>query len=629
MMKKILAVVIVAAAITLADLHGKWAPNQGQINGSSINDIIPHHQKPGVWYVVLYNDNDSESSVFVTRDGGKSYEPVHFPSNLQEYSSIAVLKGSFACPEADGDNLYALAWGTNSAGGDWLILRSSDAGKTWFFRNAVNIGDSTEDDPVDLIASPDGSKIFCIEGRNERCSSDSYHTLVSIDDGQTFLYPAGSGNSSTPMELIFSMDPNIVYMNNGLLFKSVDGGLTWERTGNFGIISADVAPDSPEILYALYSEDYKPSRLNISTDGGKTWQDRHQNLWEYSSNYNKCSIVSPDSNPGTIYIYSNSLSQAAGIIRTQDNGGSWYPMTNGIPAGYGYQKLVPDPFNPGRPWLFCGKYLYHWVPENQAPMISLAGWDPAAIRKTSGGTSTLWARVIDPDGPMDIRQVDLIYAGLPTGIQLYDDGEHDDLEPQDGFWGITFDLKPDTVPEGMYLFEISATDFAGNQSSIWPYLNIGTMWQWDQERTEAENDWVRLRRHESGDSPAGFISGGYPWDNYSRENSPDIVLAGWTFTPQNTCGSLIVNFAALVLDPQGSNNLNSVEFFADGYPKGVSLLTPARNTSYNIGYCGLPGFYGLNLTIGHPIPPGNYLLELSASDIDGFRSALWPYLTVY
>ena len=578
-----------------------------------------------------------EISFYITRDDGISWEPVSFVPEHSQYDHYYITTSTFACSPDNCDHLYVMATG-NTLDDPYnykpSLLASHDRGVTWTQKDTEIFYDQETGGGTlyDLIVSPDESKLFLILSRSAGCSGPYYSLYLSIDGGLTFNAPVDLSYNYTPVKLIFTCDPNRVYLLSSSLYRSSDGGLTWEPKPIDSSFFADCVADieNPDTLYSLQTSRTKGNRWCISHDAGETWQALDHNLWEYTGSFDHCELISTTADPSTLYIYNNHSSSyaCAKLLRTRDNGQSWYPMTEGFPSDPVDKELVPDPRKTNRPWLHQGKYLYHWEPENQAPFIPLAGWKPAAIRKTVGGPATLWARVVDADGLRDIRSVDLMYSGMNTGIQLFDDGQHDDLNPQDGFWGVTFDIPPDSVSEGRYLFEIQAVDYAGNTSSVWPYLTVGNIWQWENEQTGSSGS-SPLQIDTWNDASVSSGSGEDPWFHYSPDQSPAISLAGWTYTPKNSWVVMTVNYAALVLDPQDQTLISAVEFYSQGYPTGLVLNSSSYYHAEELCYGDIPGFFSYGLRISDAVSPGSYLMELSAVNENGFRSALWPYLTVY
>ncbi len=75
-------------------------------------------------------------------------------------------------------------------------------------------------------------------------------------------------------------------------------------------------------------------------------------------------------------------------------------------------------------------------------------------------------------GDLPIAEVEIYYQGLPTGVLLHDDGQHGDFDSGNGLFGLTFYIEPGMLAPGHYPFQLRATDIAGRQSDLWPYLTI-------------------------------------------------------------------------------------------------------------------------------------------------------------
>ncbi len=101
------------------------------------------------------------------------------------------------------------------------------------------------------------------------------------------------------------------------------------------------------------------------------------------------------------------------------------------------------------------------------PKLLLGGYWDTSVKFSEDGTLTLLAFVTDVDG--DLESVELCYDGIDTGLELTDEGFFGD---NDGFYGITIDLQKEMLPTALYRLEIIAKDEAGNESKMWPYLNL-------------------------------------------------------------------------------------------------------------------------------------------------------------
>jgi len=108
----------------------------------------------------------------------------------------------------------------------------------------------------------------------------------------------------------------------------------------------------------------------------------------------------------------------------------------------------------------------------QPPYIMLAGYYNTDVTSADGGTFTMIAYVMDPEGQQDISQVELYYGGTATGVMLADDGTQGDFGAGDQVYGLTVPIAPGVLPAGSYTLELVATDLSGNQSDMWPYLTV-------------------------------------------------------------------------------------------------------------------------------------------------------------
>ncbi len=115
-------------------------------------------------------------------------------------------------------------------------------------------------------------------------------------------------------------------------------------------------------------------------------------------------------------------------------------------------------------------YSYNDYQQGTSPQIWMAGTMDYVNSYLGGGTFQLTAFVFDPDN--DISEVQLYYAGNPTGVFLLDDGSQNDFAPSDNIYGLNVQIPNESLPVGQYVLEIVATDSQGNTSEIWPYLVI-------------------------------------------------------------------------------------------------------------------------------------------------------------
>jgi len=91
---------------------------------------------------------------------------------------------------------------------------------------------------------------------------------------------------------------------------------------------------------------------------------------------------------------------------------------------------------------------------------------------TSGGVVRIEALVDDLDGVDDVETVKVYVDGYATGLCLRNDGMDGDGAPEDKVFTYQIFLGSDVFASGRYLYELKAFDRAGNESNMWPYLEI-------------------------------------------------------------------------------------------------------------------------------------------------------------
>ncbi|MBN2209392.1 MAG: PQQ-like beta-propeller repeat protein [Candidatus Coatesbacteria bacterium] len=106
------------------------------------------------------------------------------------------------------------------------------------------------------------------------------------------------------------------------------------------------------------------------------------------------------------------------------------------------------------------------------PIIVAAGYTYSHLG-TSGGVVRLEALVDDPDGIQDVERVEVYMEGRPIGLCLNNEGEQGDSEAGDAVFTFQIFLGGGLFASGDYLYELVAFDTAGNESDLWPYLEIG------------------------------------------------------------------------------------------------------------------------------------------------------------
>ncbi|MBX2872615.1 MAG: glycosyl hydrolase [Saprospiraceae bacterium] len=259
----------------------EWFPvTDGQVTSSSVGAVAVAETNPDVVYigmgeVQLRGSITQGDGVYKTTDGGKTWRHM----GLKETQAIARIR----VHPTDPNTVYVAAlghpYGDNEERG---VFRSTDGGNTW--KKVLYVSDQAG--AVDLIIDRTNPKVLYAStwqvyrkawkmwGGGPDC-----RLFKSVDGGDNWIdLTKNPGMPEGPIGKIgvtvSPADPMrvwaIVEANEGGVFRSDDGGWTWERTNSerklrqrafyYSRIYAD--PWDKDIVYCLNTGFYK------STDGG-------------------------------------------------------------------------------------------------------------------------------------------------------------------------------------------------------------------------------------------------------------------------------------------------------------------------------------------------------------------------
>ena len=241
-------------------------------------------------------------------------------------------------------------WSTNKHRG---VYRSVNGGKTW--EHVLYVDDHTGAN--DIVISPTNPNILYasvwennpgINGKNSGVyrSTDGGKTWTKSDNG----FPTDEGKGRIGLA-VSQTNPNKVYAfmdhrNKGEekgaaeIYRSVDGGLTWQKTHEqelmflsvvgWYFVDIYVAPDNDEEIFAL------GVRLAHSTDGGKTFSFIGGDVYHLFPSaadplhLDQCELWINPQNPNHL-----ALGNDGGFYVSYDKGLNWIHYNN-IPAGEFY-----------------------------------------------------------------------------------------------------------------------------------------------------------------------------------------------------------------------------------------------------------------------------------------------------
>ncbi len=193
-------------------------------------------------------------------------------------------------------------------------------------------------------------------------------------------------------------NPDIIHLTGNYgYYRSDDGGINWVRK-KMGIASAvALNPVDPSIVYIGRHND----GVYRSTDGGDNWERLSNGL--PSSGVNRILITICASNPDVLYTAMSTGSSVYGTYRTSDGGDTWIELTNtpnfATPQAWYDMYIAVDPTNENT--VYCG---------GVSPIYAVAG----IIKSTDGGAS--WTEIsAGPQGGQTHPDHHFMAFG-PTGI---------------------------------------------------------------------------------------------------------------------------------------------------------------------------------------------------------------------
>jgi len=281
--------------------------------------IDPIH--PGTLYT------GAGGGVFKSADSGARWRnlvtfPLHFPYSGRgtPFDTVTVaLAVNFLNPNV----VYAGVLGLGGCGGDRNIFKSTDGGATWAGLvplSGCSFGGLMLMDPTDpntLYACESGFAVY--PSLDKTTDGGASWSFTSFDADITAL----AIDPANPTTLYAATRDDGLGGSNGV-FKSTDGGQTWEVTGlaqvDVGMLAID--PLSPSTLYAGTA-----AGVFKSTDGGANWSDVNHGLTDLIGSLSRITTVVIDRTDTDILYLGSS---GGGVFRSGDGGASWIPFNDGL-----------------------------------------------------------------------------------------------------------------------------------------------------------------------------------------------------------------------------------------------------------------------------------------------------------
>jgi photosystem II stability/assembly factor-like uncharacterized protein len=298
---------------------------------------------------IIYATTDS--GVYKSIDGGSTW--LVSSTGLPDYPFVAWTNSIVFDPQNSSTLFLATRQG---------IFKSIDAGQTWLLKGTIVEGGKAE--LIDALA-------------------------VGISPVDGTLYAGGFDDPSLPPDIAGSG-----------IFRSRDGGETWQRLGNGAptgnVSKIVVAPSASNIIYAGGSD----IGIYKSIDGGDSWQSLNSGFIQEP--FLGCIAVDPY---GSQVVYISVFGQ--GIYRSDNGGQSWQPIGSGL--NIDVRAIFIDPGN--QQVIYAGGGVDTGSPGVYRSLDN-HGLNWAPMMEGMGGRA-VWSLAMDQNVPQNI------YAGTASGIWKY------------------------------------------------------------------------------------------------------------------------------------------------------------------------------------------------------------------
>jgi photosystem II stability/assembly factor-like uncharacterized protein len=356
-------VVAIALAVTglvpaFAQTPPPVAPEAAAIKSLTWRAIGPANQAGRISVIVgvpgdpsTYYVSGANGGIFKTTNGGTTFTAI-----FDDQSVLSI--GAIAIAPSDPNVLYV---GTgegnprnNASFGDG-VYKSIDGGAHW-----THVGLADTDKIARIVIDPKNPDIAYVAALGHEWGPNEERGLFKTIDGGKSWKKVLYKNDQTGCSDV-DIDPanaNIVYagmytfrrwawhLDSGggetALYKSVDGGATWQRLTNglpkgpMDRIGISVARSNPSVVYVV-SETKDEGELWRTDDAGESWRvvNRDPNINFRPFYYSD--IRGDPSDPNTIYSLSGSL------YKSEDSGRTFARIANGVHGDH--QAMWIDPTN--------------------------------------------------------------------------------------------------------------------------------------------------------------------------------------------------------------------------------------------------------------------------------------------
>ena len=393
--------------------------------GNRLTCVAGVADQPMVYYV-----GAASGGVWKTKDGGLNWFPIFDGQEVHSIGAVAVAPSNpMVVYVGTGESSIR----SNVSIGDG-VYKSVDGGETWEHIGLKNSGRISR-----IIVHPDDpDKVYVGALGHAYSPQRDRGVYVSHDGGGSWQHTLFIDQNTGISDMVMDTDnPRVLFAGAWHLelktwkrisggpgsgvFKSIDGGMTWDRLKGNGLPTRDVGkialamtPAAPDRLYALIETGDGVPYEGKETDSGELWrsEDNGKTFKLINSNrdlggrqaYYTRTTASPD-NPNEVYFMSNSFfSSIDGGISLEnrpresspnwDHHEMWIDPNNGDRMAVAGDGGISISHNRGKTWhrtFLPIAQLYHVTTDNNIPYNVLTNrQDGPSMKGPSRTRSANW-----------------------------------------------------------------------------------------------------------------------------------------------------------------------------------------------------------------------------------------------
>ncbi|NER17446.1 VPS10 domain-containing protein [Spongiivirga citrea] len=290
---------------------------------------------------LTYYMGSTGGGVWKTTDAGISWK------NISDDFFKTGTVGAIAVAESD-PNIVVVGMGEHAARGVMTsmgdgVYKSMDAGKTW-----KHIGLEKSRHISDVVIHPSNPDIIYITAQGAQYGPSNERGVYRTTDGgknwsKVLSVDQNTGASSLSMDM---NNPRILYAamwqhrrypwimesggKNSGLYKSTDGGVTWEKLKKglpkeFGKAGISVSRANSERVFAVIEAEGEKGGVYRSDDAGESWKQINKNRVNIARSWYYMEIFADPQNENVVYVLN------APVMKSIDGGKSF----SNIPVPHG------------------------------------------------------------------------------------------------------------------------------------------------------------------------------------------------------------------------------------------------------------------------------------------------------